>query len=111
MLINYFQDRLCELPESAMLTVVRGPPKSPIFSVCTPWPRELARICQTQGLVVRPIVPPTVPKGGERVRVCLHSGNTKEEIDRLIAIFREWTKGQLPHSRGDRAVLVVHPRL
>lgn len=110
-LIDYLQNRLCELPESAMLTVVRGPPKSPIFSVCTPWPRELARICQERGLVVRPIVPPTVPKGGERIRVCLHSGNTMEEIDKLITILEEWVRDEISQSNGDRVVLVVHPRI
>lgn len=33
---------------------------------------------------VRPILSPTVPKGKERLRICLHSFNTQEQIDALI---------------------------
>ncbi len=35
------------------------------------------------GLDVRPIVPPTVPRGRECLRIVLHSFNQEEEIDRL----------------------------
>ena len=40
--------------------------------------------------MIRAIVPPTVPKGTERVRVCLHAGNTLEEIDALIERIDQW---------------------
>ena len=33
---------------------------------------------------------PTVPKGKERVRVCLHAGNTTEEVNKLIAGIVSW---------------------
>jgi 8-amino-7-oxononanoate synthase len=33
---------------------------------------------------------PTVPAGRERVRVCLHAGNTVEEIDGLVDTFKVW---------------------
>ena len=39
---------------------------------------------------MRPVVAPTVPEGTERVRVCLHSGNTTEQIDKFVACVREW---------------------
>jgi len=39
---------------------------------------------------VRPIVPPTVPEGTQRVRVCLHAGNTMEDVERLGERIREW---------------------
>ena len=65
-------------------------PKSPIFSLLTSQPRSLASHCQRDGFVVRAIVPPTVPKGTERVRVCLHSGNKLEEIDALIKRIDQW---------------------
>jgi 8-amino-7-oxononanoate synthase len=39
---------------------------------------------QALGLDVRPIVAPTVPAGKERIRICLHSYNTKDEVDRLV---------------------------
>ena len=40
--------------------------------------------------MVRPVVPPTVPAGTERVRVCLHAGNTERDVDRLVARIGEW---------------------
>jgi 8-amino-7-oxononanoate synthase len=39
-----------------------------------------------EGLDVRAILPPTVRRGGECLRVCLHAFNTIEELDRLIAV-------------------------
>lgn len=33
---------------------------------------------------------PTVQKGSERVRVCLHAGNTVEEIEGLVRCVGEW---------------------
>lgn len=39
---------------------------------------------------MRPVVAPTVPAGTERVRVCLHSGNTVEQIDNLVACVKTW---------------------
>ncbi|KAH0563125.1 hypothetical protein GP486_002307 [Trichoglossum hirsutum] len=65
-------------------------PRSPIFSLLTPEPRSLARYCQDGGFMVRPIVSPTVPVGKERVRVCLHAGNTEAEIEGLVARIEEW---------------------
>jgi len=40
--------------------------------------------------MVRPIVPPTVPDGTQRVRVCLHAGNTFEDVESLVACIRKW---------------------
>ncbi len=44
--------------------------------------------------MVRAIVPPTVPEGTQRVRVCLHAGNTVEDIDRLVASIKDWLELQ-----------------
>ena len=46
--------------------------------------KQLAENIQRNGFDVRPILSPTVPKGKERLRICLHSFNSKDEIDRLI---------------------------
>ena len=46
--------------------------------------REVAINLQNAGLDIRPIVSPTVPKGKERLRICLHEFNTKEEILRIF---------------------------
>jgi len=50
---------------------------------------------------VRAIVPPTVPMGTERVRVCLHAGNTVEEIDTLVKRIGEWAIAQGPRDGRD----------
>jgi 8-amino-7-oxononanoate synthase len=50
--------------------------------------RALAGRLQAAGLDIRPILYPTVPKGGERLRVVIHAFNSMEEIDRLIAILQ-----------------------
>ena len=47
--------------------------------------RELASNLQQQGIDVRPILYPTVPQGKERLRIILHSFNTKEELEKLIS--------------------------
>jgi 8-amino-7-oxononanoate synthase len=38
------------------------------------------------GIAVKLIQSPTVPKGSERIRICLHAFNTKEEIGKLFEI-------------------------
>lgn len=65
-------------------------PKSPIFALFTPLPRDLAQYCQQLGFVVRGVVPPTVPEGTERVRVCLHAGNTENQVDSFVEAVGRW---------------------
>ena len=48
--------------------------------------RSLATKLQQAGLQISPILHPTVPAGMERLRVCLHTFNNREQIDRLFAI-------------------------
>lgn len=43
-----------------------------------------------QGIDVRPIMNPTVKRGKEMLRVCLHSFNTTEQLNRLIHHIDEW---------------------
>lgn len=45
--------------------------------------KEFALKIQQEGLDVRPILYPTVPKGKERIRICIHSFNTNEEVSKL----------------------------
>lgn len=109
--MDHFHHKLSKLPRSTELQTSLEPPQSPIFSLCTPHSRSLALHCQSRGFVVRPIVPPTVPEGTDRVRVCLHTGNTVEEIDKLVEAVEEWLrlrtqKGQtVPQQVSERARL------
>jgi 8-amino-7-oxononanoate synthase len=46
--------------------------------------RRSAEKLQECGFDVRPILSPTVPKGQERLRICIHYFNTNQQIDSLI---------------------------
>jgi 8-amino-7-oxononanoate synthase len=50
--------------------------------------RELAEHLFHQGFFVKAILPPSVPEGKERIRICLHSFNTQEEIGALFNALR-----------------------
>ncbi|CBQ70605.1 related to 8-amino-7-oxononanoate synthase [Sporisorium reilianum SRZ2] len=63
---------------------------SPIIPLLTAHARELAAHLRANGLLARPICYPTVPKGEDRVRICVHADNTLEDIDRLIECVRQW---------------------
>jgi 8-amino-7-oxononanoate synthase len=77
-------------------------PKSPIIFLLMSDPKGLAQYCQKAGYVVRAILPPTVPEGSERVRICLHSGNTFSQIERFIRILQQWIEqNQKRHSPRD----------
>ena len=53
--------------------------------------RKIARTLQNKGFDVRPILAPTVPPGKERLRFCLHSFNTEQEIAEVLKIVKENT--------------------
>ncbi|KAJ5090997.1 Pyridoxal phosphate-dependent transferase major region subdomain 2 [Penicillium argentinense] len=90
-LIRHLHGRLATLRTSpSVLFEVDHFPTSPIFSLRTSQPRQLASACQQDGYIVRAIMPPTIPEGKERVRVCLHAGNTEQEIDGLIQSIQSW---------------------
>ena len=48
--------------------------------------KEASRLLAENGFDVKAIVSPTVPMGQERLRLCVHSFNTEEEITKLIEL-------------------------
>jgi 8-amino-7-oxononanoate synthase len=48
--------------------------------------KALATQLFDKGFFVRPILSPTVPVGKERIRICLHSFNTKAEVDTMLGL-------------------------
>ncbi|PWY80891.1 PLP-dependent transferase [Aspergillus sclerotioniger CBS 115572] len=94
-LVQYLHTRLGELASwDPALFEVDHFPRSPIFSLRSPLPRQLATVCQRKGFLVHAIMSPTVPAGQERVRICLHAGNTVEEIDGLVETIQGWLNNQ-----------------
>ncbi|PNY23949.1 8-amino-7-oxononanoate synthase, partial [Tolypocladium capitatum] len=77
-------------PPPRVFRIAPGPPASPIVPLFTACARSLAQHCQRRGFVVRAIVAPTVPAGTDRVRLCLHAGNTLEELQGLCEAVEEW---------------------
>ena len=62
---------------------------SPIQCMIVPGNDEVkkaATILQDAGFDVRPILSPTVPRGAERLRICLHSFNTEQEVAGLVDV-------------------------
>ena len=47
---------------------------------------RLAKRLQDNNFAVKAILSPTVPEGKERIRICIHSFNTKEEIEKIAEI-------------------------
>ncbi|PWN88484.1 PLP-dependent transferase [Acaromyces ingoldii] len=66
------------------------PRPSPIVPLLTPRARELAAHLVEHGFLVRPICYPTVPKGKERVRICVHAHNSAAEVQGLVDCVAKW---------------------
>jgi 8-amino-7-oxononanoate synthase len=82
-LVNYFREKI-----SAVKNISFIESHSPIQGIMVGdnfKTKALAMHLFEKGFFVRPILSPTVPVGKERIRICIHSFNTKEEIDSLIA--------------------------
>ncbi|KAF9739455.1 hypothetical protein PMIN06_001060 [Paraphaeosphaeria minitans] len=89
----------------SLLRLPQARPESPIFSIQLAEPKRLAKYLQDRGMMVRAVVPPTVPEGTSRVRVCLHAGNTEAEIDGLVAAMEQWSE-QVVEEQDARQVKV-----
>ncbi|MCO5585029.1 hypothetical protein L7F22_038961 [Adiantum nelumboides] len=71
-------------------------PQPPIVPILTSQAYDLAKHLVSNGYLVRPIVYPTVPRGSERVRICIHAHNTQEQVIGLTECVAKWIeKGKL----------------
>ncbi len=95
-LINYFQ--------TASIAYEKLVSQTPIQVVIVYGNEEVktvANLLQANGLDVRPILYPTVPKGKERLRIVLHSFNTMAEVERLVVMLR--------HEASNHAIKQILP--
>jgi 8-amino-7-oxononanoate synthase len=85
-LIHFFKEQAKQLPDLELIEshsaiqciIIAGNEKC----------REMATKLQNAGLDIRPIVSPTVPKGKERLRICLHEFNTENEILKIFEVLK-----------------------
>ncbi len=75
--------------ENLNLTSNFIPSRSPIQSFLLPDssdPQEIKKVFQEHKMGAKVIFSPTVPKGQERIRICIHSFNTSSEIQRILQL-------------------------
>ncbi len=75
--------------ENLNLTSNFIPSRSPIQSFLLPDssdPEEIKKVLQEHKMGAKVIFSPTVPKGQERIRICIHSFNTSSEIQRILQL-------------------------
>ncbi len=68
-------------------------PSSPIQGIGLPNNQEVVSLAQhlfQKGIFAKAILSPTVPKGTERIRICLHSTHTFVQIDQLFEALKSF---------------------
>ncbi len=76
-------------PDRSFETIV-----SPIFPLLSTEVASLATYLCSKGYAAQMIPYPAVPKGQERVRVVMHTGNTNDDIDVFAQAIEEWVVTQ-----------------
>jgi 8-amino-7-oxononanoate synthase len=87
--VGIHQSTLYKLIDYFCKRMGRGSSRSPIqpYTVkSADRAKQLSNLLQTKGFDVRAILPPTVPRGQECLRIVLHSFNTRSEIDQLVEV-------------------------
>ncbi|KAF5379821.1 hypothetical protein D9615_005792 [Tricholomella constricta] len=104
--ISYLRPRLTHIPPGLLSLPVHlsnadgvAVPPSPIIPLMTSHPRPLSAYLLALGMNARPITWPTVPKGKDRVRVCLHAGNTIADVEKLAQGAIRWAEETMAAAR------------
>ena len=92
--IVQLRERISEFKAKLIPAVAKHfiPSDSPIQCVLVPGnasAKQMAKELQIAGFDIRAILSPTVPKGKERLRICLHSFNTTKQIDELTTLINK----------------------
>lgn len=112
---NYLRPRLVNIPPEllslpshlAAANNSNTAVSSPIVPLMTSHPRPLSAYLLALGMNARPITWPTVPKGKDRVRVCLHAGNTVADVEKLAQGALRWAEETMAASRAPRQGFVT----
>lgn len=101
-------DLVAQLAEKSILWVQHMPAQSMLPSTQNPTSIQCvfvksnaqalaySKYLQDRGFDVRPILSPTVPKGSERLRICLHIHNSDREIKNLCRVFHQLVDDLIP---------------
>jgi len=84
--------RLLRSELSSIESVRLIPSDSPVQALVVPGASRCRAVAQKvwdDGFDIRPIVSPTVPRGSERIRICLHAFNSEAEIRALSQSLRK----------------------
>ena len=54
--------------------------------------KQIAHEIRDKGFNIKPILSPTVPNGQERLRFCIHSYNSKQEISEVLKVFATFAR-------------------
>ncbi|EIW68063.1 hypothetical protein TREMEDRAFT_74394 [Tremella mesenterica DSM 1558] len=74
---------------------------SAICGLLTPHPHRLSAFLLEKGMIIRPVVPPSVPPGGERIRICLRADMSSRDVERLVTCLKEWVDIEVRHGNSD----------
>ncbi|MBC7426024.1 MAG: pyridoxal phosphate-dependent aminotransferase family protein [Bacteroidia bacterium] len=81
--INYFKNKINEMKMSGIQFKLNDSPIQSFIISGNEAAKKFADYLLEKGFLVKAILSPTVPQGLERIRICLHSFNTFEEINEL----------------------------
>lgn len=84
---QYMRDALAK---AGFAMIAKDGPICPVICLRMERPRELSAWLQDKGFHVTPVTFPIVPRGTDRLRICLHAGNTHKEVDTLILRLQEY---------------------
>ncbi|MFX0556320.1 aminotransferase class I/II-fold pyridoxal phosphate-dependent enzyme [Maribacter sp. CXY002] len=87
--ITFFKERLKKLNLEDYFTKGNAPIQSCIIGN-TEKAKKISRKLMDKGFNVKAIVSPTIPEGQERLRFCVHSYNSKEEIGLVLQLLSEY---------------------
>jgi len=89
--IDYFKQRITKTNLLACEWVKSDSPIQGLLVCETQRAKDIEAELRKDGFALKAIVSPTVALGTERIRICLHSHNTQEQIEHLIECIEKHT--------------------